>query len=169
VLSVTDDGLGSIEVEGWSLVDVAEVAGEVVRFLVPVVNAYGGQVLDKVEDASSDQIGDAAVGLGKRLLRCILRREQSRPAVQEAVTDLAADPNDEDSVAALRKQVKKALTADDQLASEIKEMLSAAGVHSAGHVAQHVLGFDQAQQAVQGHGTQTVTFGSPASPARGDG
>jgi hypothetical protein len=35
---------------------------------------------------------------------------------------------------------------------------------SAGRVEQHGFAFDQAQQAVQGHGVQNVTFGGPSGP-----
>jgi hypothetical protein len=58
------------------------------------------------------------------------------------------------------------------LASELQtvlEQVSAAGGGSVGHVDQRVAGFDQAQQAIQGHGTQIVTFGGVTPPARRDG
>jgi hypothetical protein len=148
------------------LVDVTEVAGEVVRYLVPAVTAYGGRVLDKIEEITVGRTGeaatDAAVSLGGRLLGRLIGRAGTRPAVEEAVADLAADPDDADAQAALRVQVKKLLAADEQFAEEIREMLASAGTGSAGNVSQHVVGFDQAQQAVQGHGVQTVTFGSVA-------
>ena len=35
---------------------------------------------------------------------------------------------------------------------------------SAGPVQQHAAAFDQAQQAVQGHGVQNITFGGPGGP-----
>jgi hypothetical protein len=147
-------------------VDVTEIAGEVVRYLVPMVTAYGGRVLDKIEEVSAGRAGeaatDAATSLGGRLLGRIIGRAGSRPAVEEAVADLAADPDDADSQAALRVQVKKLLAADKQFAEEIRQMLAAAGSGSVGSVSQQVAGFDQAQQAVQGHGVQTVVFGSVA-------
>lgn len=37
-------------------------------------------------------------------------------------------------------------------------------VGSAGRVEQHAVAFDQAQQAVQGHGVQNVTFGGQGGP-----
>ena len=37
-------------------------------------------------------------------------------------------------------------------------------IGSAGRVEQHAMAFDQAQQAVQGHGVQNVTFGSQGGP-----
>jgi hypothetical protein len=40
---------------------------------------------------------------------------------------------------------------------------------SAGPVVQHAAAFDQAQQAVQGHGVQNVTFGGQREPGPGRG
>lgn len=43
-----------------------------------------------------------------------------------AVAELAADPGDLDLQAALRAEIRRILGADDQLAAEVREMLSAA-------------------------------------------
>ncbi|MEU7750308.1 hypothetical protein [Micromonospora sp. NPDC049171] len=71
---------------------------------------------------------DATVGLGGRLLRRLLGREESAPMVEAAVMDVAEDPADEDRLAALRLQIRKAAAADSQLAVELSQMLASAGV-----------------------------------------
>jgi hypothetical protein len=54
----------------------------------------------------------------------------------------------------------------DQLRS-LLSTITAAGA-SIGHVDQRVVGFDHAQQAIQGHGTQMITFGSVGSSSRSE-
>lgn len=68
---------------------------------------------------------DATVGLGRRLLQSVWRRAGRPVAVEQAVADLAAAPDDADAPAALRLQVRKVLAADDELLREISAQLSA--------------------------------------------
>ena len=53
--------------------------------------------------------------------------------------------------------------AEDELRTLVAEV-QAQVVGSAGRVEQHAAAFDQAQQAVQGHGVQNVTFGGQSEP-----
>ncbi|MBM0206937.1 hypothetical protein JNW90_30985 [Micromonospora sp. STR1s_5] len=50
----------------------------------------------------------------------------------------------------------------EELRAVVARVAEATGTRSVGHVVQHASAYDQAQQVVQGHGTQTVTFGSAA-------
>jgi hypothetical protein len=53
--------------------------------------------------------------------------------------------------------------AEQQLRALVAEV-QAQVIGSAGRVEQHAAAFDQAQQAVQGHGVQNVTFGGQGGP-----
>jgi hypothetical protein len=56
--------------------------------------------------------------------------------------------------------------AEQELRTVVAEVqVQAAG--SAGPVEQHVAAFDHAQQAIQGHGVQNVTFGGQGGPGAG--
>lgn len=56
--------------------------------------------------------------------------------------------------------------AAEQLRVLISQVAEATGPRSAGHVVQHAIAHDQAQQVVQGHGQQTNVFGAaPGSKA----
>jgi hypothetical protein len=57
--------------------------------------------------------------------------------------------------------------AEDELRGLVAEV-QAQVVGSAGRVEQHAAAFDQAQQAVQGHGVQNVTFGGQRGPGTSD-
>jgi hypothetical protein len=110
------------------VVEAAVLAGTAVKFVVAVARQYGSAVWQQVEDDATDAAADATVGMGRRLLRRLLGRTESRAAIKTAVIDVADHPDDEDFAAALRVQMRKALEADPELASEVSGMLTNAGV-----------------------------------------
>src|SRR6185369_8900679 len=93
---------------------------------------YGAQTLEKLRDQVLDQASDATLGLGRRLLNRILRREDSREVIEGALVEVGAAPEDEDAVASLRLQIRKALAADPALAAEVAQMLQAGSAVTAG-------------------------------------
>src|SRR5690349_8692742 len=104
----------------------------VVPYVAAVAGAYGSAVLERVRDAAADATAEATVGAGRRLLRRILGREESAAVVGAAVQDLAANPNDEDRIAALRLQLRKVFAADPELRAELQTMLPAEAVTATG-------------------------------------
>jgi hypothetical protein len=48
---------------------------------------------------------------------------EARPAAQEAVVDVATNPQDEEALAALRLQLRKLLAEDEPLAQELARLL----------------------------------------------
>jgi hypothetical protein len=102
------------------------VSGEVVAIvndawphISAAVAGYGGAVLKVSEDAAAD----ATVSLGRRILQRVFGRGQP----PDALTDLAADPQDADLQAALRVALRKLLAEDSELAAEVRDMLAQAG------------------------------------------
>jgi hypothetical protein len=66
-----------------------------------------------------------------------------------------------------RTRLADLLEAHPQAADELTSLIGviqAQSTHSAGPVVQHVTAYDQAQQAVLGHGVQNVTFGGQRDP-----
>jgi hypothetical protein len=117
-------------------VDVAQTAAAVMPYVTAVAGAYGARTLEKLRDEALDQASDATLGLGRRIVRRILGRDESRGAIEEALTEAAEAPEDPDTVAALRLQIRKALKADPSLAAEVAQLLQAgstAGVTADGH------------------------------------
>jgi len=103
----------------------ASTVDAVVSALTAAIGTYGREVLVRVEEAA----GDATVHLGLRLLARLRRGEgKARAAVEEAVADVAQNPGDEDFQAALRAQVKKALSRDPELARDLAGLLREGGV-----------------------------------------
>lgn len=102
----------------------ASTVDAVVSALTAAVGTYGREVLVRTEETA----GDATVRLGLKLLARFRRGQgQAGAAVQAAVADVADSPGDEDFRAALRAQVKRALSGDPELAVDIEGLLRAAG------------------------------------------
>ena len=104
--------------------DIAALADQLMPYLTAAIGAYGAAVATKTQDV----VADETVSLGRRLVRRLLTREQSRPQIEAALDDLAHARDDADTVdatAALRLQVRKALTADPALAAGLAGMLPA--------------------------------------------
>lgn len=92
--------------------------------------AYGVAVLTRAQDAAAD----ATVGLGQRIVQAVWRRagETGRAELERAVVEHAGDPEDPDTVAALRTVLKRALRDDPALREELAALVP---VPTAGSVA----------------------------------
>ncbi|GAB4461284.1 MAG: hypothetical protein Kow0070_18680 [Anaerolineales bacterium] len=84
----------------------------------------------------------------KRLAEKIQRKAASKPALQEALSDAQNAPTDEDTLAALRLQLKKLLQEDADLAAEAARLLAA--VQTAGNT-------------ITASGSRSVAIGGNAS------
>lgn len=105
--------------------DVASLAADMTPYVSAAVGAYGGAVLAKVRDEAAD----ATVGLGRRLLQRIFGSHGDSEPLPGPLGALAADPDDGDALAAVRLEIRQALTADPALQAEVRSMLaSASGV-----------------------------------------
>lgn len=92
--------------------------GQLIAFLAP----FFTPLLTRTEEA----VGNAVAGFGEaawqqavKLWDRLADRVEERPAAQEAVQDVAAEPGDEGARAALRWQLEKLLTADPALGEEL--------------------------------------------------
>ncbi|WP_156045620.1 hypothetical protein [Herbidospora cretacea] len=114
--------------------EVAELTGKVVSCITAATTEYGPAVWDTPAGTASEtglavragQAGPAGqvVALyGLRMLQLLAGGEVPRPALREAVAYVIDDADDPDAVAALRLQVKKALTADPDLAAGIAALV----------------------------------------------
>jgi hypothetical protein len=104
-------------------VDAAALAAAATSYVVAAVGVYGQAVLSKIEESSAT----ATVQVGSRLLRRVLGRGEPTP-VRQAVTELAEAPADEDRVAVLRAELRRAMQADPQLAADVALVLREARV-----------------------------------------
>lgn len=101
--------------------DVAAVAAEMTPYISAAVGAYGGAVLAKVRDDAAD----ATVELGRRLLQKVFGHRNDGEVMPEPLRDLVADPGDDDALAAVRLEIRRALAGDAVLETEVRSMLAA--------------------------------------------
>jgi hypothetical protein len=108
--------------------DVSILAKELAVLLAPVLSdllKMGGIAAEE----ASKKLGVEVTGgfLGK-----LRSKIQAKPAAQEAVKDFIAAPNDEDALGALRLQLKKILSEDENLANEVSRLLEEAKASNVG-------------------------------------
>lgn len=106
------------------MIEIAVLAGELMSYVVAAVRAFGDRVLNQAQD----DVAEATIGLGRRVLQRIFGTGQAGKSLPGPVADVVADPQDEDAVAALRLAIRKALAADPQMHAEVEQMLAGAGV-----------------------------------------
>jgi hypothetical protein len=102
--------------------DVVSLAAEMTPYVSAAVAAYGAAVLAEMRDEAAD----ATVGLGRRMLRRVFGTRGEGEPLPDPLADLAADPDDDDALAAVRLAVRRTLGADPALEAEVRSMLAAA-------------------------------------------
>ncbi len=110
--------------------DVTTLARDVVAFLAPFL-PYLLKAGEKAAEEAGKKLGGDAWERAKGLWDKLRPKVEAKPAAQEAVTDAAAEPQNEDAQVALRQQLKKILAEDEALAAEVArlwEEAKAAGV-----------------------------------------
>jgi hypothetical protein len=95
-------------------VEIAALTAFLAPFL-PTLVKVGEQAVGKAAEAVSDEAFSYARALWERLKPKV----DEKPAAQEAAEDVAARPDDEDALAALRLQLRKLLEEDEELAGEL--------------------------------------------------
>ncbi len=105
--------------------DIAALAKDVALFLTPFL-PYLLKAGEKAAEEAGTKLGSEAWERAKGLWSRLRPQLEAKPTAQEAVIDAAAAPHDEDAQAALRLQLKKLLTENEELAHEIERQLAAA-------------------------------------------
>jgi hypothetical protein len=109
---------------------------------VSVLSPY----LVKVGEKAAEEVGKRLPDLPGKLWNAIIGKFRGKPAAEEAVQDLLANPDDDDNRAAFRKELRKVLETDASFAAEFERLLGSA----------------------QGTGGDTITVtGSGAAATRG--
>ena len=115
-------------------------------FLAPFL-PYVLQAGHKVAGRAADVIGDEAANYAEKLWERIRPGVEQKPAAQEAVEEVAAHPEDEDALGALRIQLRKLLEEDEGLAADLTKIWQEA----------------QAANVVKASGERSVAVGGDVS------
>lgn len=101
--------------------EIVQFVGQASPYLTAALGAYGAGVLARGESAAVD----ATANVGRRLLQAVWRRrdEQGRAELEASIEDATQETGDEDAIAALRQQIKRALREDPELLHELTGLL----------------------------------------------
>ena len=103
--------------------EVLSLATAAVAFLSPY--------LVKAGEKAAEKIGEKMPEAVSKLWNTITAKFKGNPVAETAVNDLVAKPDDEDNLAAFRKELRKLLEADPAFAAELEGLLDK-GKHEAG-------------------------------------
>lgn len=107
------------------MVDVLVLAKEAVTFLAPFLPFLiksGEAAAEEAGKKLGEQAGGGAWEKAKALFGKLRPKVEAKPLASEALADLAANPNDEDTRAVLRAQLKKIFAEDESLAQEVSKI-----------------------------------------------
>jgi 3-hydroxyacyl-CoA dehydrogenase len=104
------------------MIDVAILAKDVAAYLIPAL-PYLMKASEEAVKEVGKKIGGEALDYAKSLWARLRPKAEATPALQGAIVDVAAAPDDEDAQAQLRHQLKKLLADDTKLASELNGIL----------------------------------------------
>ena len=91
--------------------------------LLKLGSKAAGSIATKVGETTGTKLTEAALNKAQAIWEKLHPQVAARPSAQEAAEDVAKAPDDADSQAALRLQLKKILEADPDLAAAIAQIL----------------------------------------------
>jgi hypothetical protein len=138
-----------------------EIAAAIAAFLAPHLK----DLLAPVTESAGRRLDQAASRFATSIWDRLRGRFAERPAAQEAAEDVAAEPEDEDALAALRRQLRKLLEQDPELARELQAILAEA--HAAGATTITVQAIGERSIAVNQATGSTLSTGDRTSPPGG--
>jgi hypothetical protein len=91
---------------------------------LPALLKLGGKAVDKATESAAGKFGEAAFAKAQAIWGKLSPKVEAKEAAKEAAIDVANSPDDEDSQAALRVQLKKLLEQDQALMKAIAQILA---------------------------------------------
>lgn len=105
--------------------DIAELSKQVGAFLTPFLPALLAGSQDRLKQ-TAEKLGKGAAEQAERLWLRLWPGLEQRPAAVEAAREVAKAPDDGDAQAALRLQLRKLLTEEPALATELEQLFEQA-------------------------------------------
>jgi hypothetical protein len=113
--------------------EVVTLATEVTPYAAAALGAYGAAVLTKVKD----ELADATIGTGRRVLQRIFGRRDAEGELPPVMAEVIENPGDADYLGALRLAIRKALESDAVMQADVQEIID--GARPSISVTQHVV------------------------------
>ncbi|GGA15401.1 hypothetical protein [Okeania sp. KiyG1] len=117
------------------MLEAAPLAEKVTSFIVPAIPYLLKKGGEEVFAGASRKVGADTLEWAKTIWEKLVSRSgpksnEKEAAITEAATEVANSPSDEDAQAMLRFQIKKLLTDNPQVSSEIEKLLHQAKTSS---------------------------------------
>ena len=112
--------------------DIGTLTQAIITYILPALpflTVLGTKAAEKAAEEIGADAWETAQGMWKKLSPSM----DEKPAAAEAARDAAENADDEDTVAALRHQLKKILTEKPELADELSALLADAPPPAAGN------------------------------------
>jgi len=98
-------------------------------YLKQLGSTAGEEATKEISKEAAKKLGDGSWGLAKSIWQKLRgSKPETQPAINSALSDVADNPDDADTHAALRVQLRKALKEDSALVDAIAKLLREAGV-----------------------------------------
>lgn len=106
--------------------DIATLTGFISPFM-PFLLKLGGKAAEKATESAAGKFGEASWGKAQAVWQKLSPKVEAKEAAQEAATDVANAPEDEDLQVTFKVQLKKLLEQDEALANAIAQILQEDG------------------------------------------
>ncbi|MBX9362960.1 tRNA-dependent cyclodipeptide synthase [Streptomyces sp. WAC04114] len=100
--------------------EIAELANAAAPLAMAALGAYGSAVLLRTQEEAAT----STVNAGRRLLQRVFGARADDEANPDLLVDLLEDPNDADSFAALRREIRKVLDTDEELVTWLRQQVA---------------------------------------------
>jgi hypothetical protein len=91
---------------------------------LPTLLKLGGKAVEKATESASGKFGEAAFKKAEAIWAKLSPKVEAKESAKEAAIDVANSPEDEDSQAVLRVQLKKLLAQDEELFKAMEQILA---------------------------------------------
>ncbi|MFG2343992.1 hypothetical protein [Streptomyces phaeochromogenes] len=99
--------------------EIAELANTAAPLAMTALGAYGSAVLLRTQEEAAT----STVNAGRRLLQRVFGTRTDEEANPDLLVDLLEDPNDTDSFATLRREIRKVLESDEDLVTWLRQQV----------------------------------------------
>ena len=101
------------------MIDIAQLATSAWTMIQPHLPVLATKAMDEI----SKKVPEAV----NKVWEMITNKLETKPAAKEALEDVKKSPDDPDTQAAFRQQLKKVMTEDESFATDLSKLLEAAG------------------------------------------
>jgi len=98
---------------------IALIANATIAFIIPYLKLLGDEMAKEIGKTA----GATTWSKAKQVFDILKTKFSSKPSASEALEDLAKQPEDRDSAAAVRAQLKKIMSSDDEFSKELAGMV----------------------------------------------